>query len=85
MILSGSKMEIPEWSQALRIQPFSYYDVAIVGYEANKDRLIYDEDKIIDILITREQMSIEDAIEYYEFNINGSQGENYPIYIVSAR
>jgi len=30
-------------------------------------------------------MSIEDAIEYYEFNINGSQGENYPIYIVSAR
>jgi hypothetical protein len=78
-------MELPEWSEALRMEPSNYYDVAIIGYEANKDRLIYDEDKIIDILITKEEMSIEDAIEYYEFNINGSQGANFPIYIVSAR
>lgn len=85
MILSGSKLELPEWSMALRMEPSSYYDNAIVGYDANRDRLIYDEDKIIDTLITKEEMSIEDAIEYYEFNINGSQGANYPIYIVSAR
>lgn len=85
MILSGSRMELPEWSKALRMEPSSYYDMAIIGYDANKDRLIYDEDKVIDTLITKEEMSIEDAIEYYEFNINGSQGANYPIYIVSAR
>ena len=42
MILSGSKMELPEWSEALRMEPSSYYDIAIMGYDSNKDRLIYD-------------------------------------------
>ena len=85
MNLSGSEMELPEWSCALRMEPSVFYDEAILGYESDSDRLIYNEDKIIDILIIKEEMSIEDAIEYYEFNIKGSQGENFPIYIIPAR
>ena len=85
MILSGSKIQIPEWSCALQMEPREFYDSAILGYDTSRDRFIYDEDRVIDILITKEEMSIEDAIEYYEFNINGSQGANFPIYIVSAR
>ena len=85
MILSGSKIQIPEWSCALQMEPREFYDFAILGYDPSRDRFIYDEDRVIDILITKEEMSIEDAIEYYEFNINGSQGANFPIYIVSAR
>ena len=85
MILSGSKIQIPEWSCALQMEPREFYDIAILGYDPSRDRFIYDEDRVIDILITKEEMSIEDAIEYYEFNINGSQGANFPIYIVSTR
>tara|TARA_R100000008_G_scaffold86821_1_gene81857 strand:- start:887 stop:1144 length:258 start_codon:yes stop_codon:yes gene_type:complete len=85
MTLIGSNMQIPEWSEALRMEPREIYDEAIIGYDPQADRLIYNEDKVIDILITKEEMSTADAIEYYDYNIVGSQGENYPIYIIPAR
>ena len=85
MTLNGFDFEFPEWSKALRLEPSSYYDDAIIGYDSKSDRLIYDEDKIIDILIIIEGMSIEDAIEYYDYNISGTQGENSPIYAISVR
>jgi hypothetical protein len=85
MILIGSKIQIPDWSQALRMEPADYYDEAIVGYDPIDDRFIYNEDKVIDILITKEEMSTEDAVEWYDYNIQGTQGENYPIYIIPAR
>jgi hypothetical protein len=84
MILIGSNLTLPEWSEALRMEPHEYYDDAILGYDPQEDRLIYNEDKIIDILITKEGMSVEDAIEWYDYNICGTQGEHYPNYIIPA-
>ena len=85
MTLIGSNLTLPEWSEALRMEPREYYDEAILGYDPQEDRLIYNEDKIIDILITKEGMSVEDAIEWYDYNIQGSQGKNHPAYIIPAR
>ena len=78
----GFSLTLPEWSEALRMEPHEYYDEAILGYNPAEDRLVYNEDKIIDILITKEGMSVEDAIEWYDYNTQGSQGKNYPTYII---
>jgi hypothetical protein len=44
-------------------------------------RLIYSVKKVIETLITEDEMSLEDAMEHYEFNIRGSYiGELTPIW-----
>ena len=85
MILIGSEIMLPESTKAMRMEPADYYDEAILGYDPIDDRFIYDENKVIDILITKEEMSVEDAIEWYDYNIQGTQGDHYPIYIIPAR
>ena len=53
------------------------YDEAIVGISSDI-RLVYDSEAIIDILARG--MSREDAIEFYEYNVEGSYfGEKSPI------
>jgi hypothetical protein len=45
-------------------------------------RAVYDADKILSILCRDSQMSYEEALEFYEFNILGSHvGPGTPIYI----
>lgn len=85
MITKGSTIELPDWSQALLLEPTENYNDAIMGYDPNEDRLVYNEDKVIDILITKENMSVADAVEWYDFNIAGSQGDHFPIYIIPVR
>ena len=42
----------------------------------------YDYNKCIDILIQRDGMSEEEALEYFEFNVLGSyMGPNTPVFI----
>jgi hypothetical protein len=55
------------------------FDEAIIGIDESSMRLIYSVDKCIDIL-TRD-MSISDAIDYFDFNVRGSYvGEKTPIW-----
>lgn len=43
---------------------------------------VYDYDKCIDILNKRDKMSIEEAVEYFDFNVSGAWvGEQTPIFI----
>ena len=56
-------------------------DNAIIGIEINSMRLIYSSNKIIQILIAENKMELEDALEFYEFNIASAYiGEKTPIY-----
>ena len=58
------------------------FDGAIVGVEPNSMRLVYDRDKMIEILMTDEELTELDAIEYLEFNTwNAYVGEKTPIFI----
>jgi len=42
----------------------------------------YDYDKVIEILMTRDGMTYEEAVEFFDFNIIGGwHGENTPVYI----
>jgi len=58
------------------------FDNAIIGVEPNSMRLVYDRDKMIEILMTDEELTELDAIEYLEYNTwNAYVGEKTPIYI----
>jgi hypothetical protein len=57
------------------------FDEAVIGVEIPSMRLIYSVKKVIETLITKDEMSLEDAMEHYEFNIRGSYiGELTPIW-----
>ena len=56
------------------------FNDAIIGVEESSLRLIYSISKCIDILMS-ENMSREDAIEYFEFNVSGAfVGDRTPIW-----
>lgn len=73
--------------------PRKMYDSALVGMSyINGYRVaVYDKDKIIDILAKSwlsdptygesEDTAYEEALEYYCYNIEGSLGAGYPIYV----
>jgi hypothetical protein len=55
------------------------FDKAIIGIEESSMRLIYSVNKCIEILT--EDMSEEDALEYFSYNVLGSYvGEKTPIW-----
>jgi hypothetical protein len=57
------------------------FEDCIIGVYEEKMILVLDADKIINKLITEEGMSSTDAIEHFQFNIEGSKGEGFPIYV----
>jgi hypothetical protein len=62
-------------------------DGAIIGVVeefGNSPRILYSKEKIIDILVERDGMTSEEAIEYYDFNILGLYaGERNPVFLIT--
>lgn len=59
------------------------FDDAIIGLDTSGEifRVIYDRDKMIDILRDRDRMDLDEAIDYLEYNVWGAYvGEGTPIY-----
>ncbi len=55
------------------------FDGAIIGVDETNMRLVYSVSKCIEILM--KDMSEEDAIEYFNFNVSGAYvGEKTPIW-----
>lgn len=55
------------------------FDKAIIGVDETSMRLIYSVKKCIEILMS--EMSEEDALEYFNFNVNSAYvGEKTPIW-----
>ena len=77
--------ELPEIGEVM--VPIGLSD-ALVGFctsERNSACLVYDANAIIDILMKRDEMTREEAIEFFEFNIESvrtAEG-NHPLYIWS--
>ena len=54
-------------------------DEAIIGIEESSMRLVYSQNKIIDCLV-RQDMTEEEALEYFDFNIGCAyMGDKTPI------
>ena len=65
--------------QPLRADGFNQ---AIIGNEYNTNRVVYSIERMLQILIDRDGMSMEEAIEYFSFNIGGAyMGEMTPVYV----
>ena len=61
-------------------------DTEIIGTAQlfNAEVFVYDVQKVLDILMTRDEMSYEDAWEFFSFNIEGAYvGEGTPIWMHS--
>jgi hypothetical protein len=57
------------------------FDDSILGYDT-KGRVVYSVDSILETLTERDGMSVDEAREYFDFNIDGAYvGEYTPIYI----
>lgn len=59
------------------------FEDAIIGIDTSNEvfRIIYDKQKMADILQERDGMTTEDAWEYLEYNVFGAYvGEGTPIY-----
>lgn len=57
------------------------FDDAVIGIDEKQMRLIYSVTRCLAILTTRDHMSLEDSIEYFNFNVSGSYvGEKTPIW-----
>jgi hypothetical protein len=55
------------------------FDKAIIGVDNNSHKLVYSVSKCIDILC--EDMSEEDALEHFAYNVSGAYvGEQTPIW-----
>lgn len=61
-------------------------DDAIIGVGqrcGHVNVIVYDSQKIVDILVERDGMDREEAWEYFEFNILGAYvGESTPMYLL---
>ena len=60
------------------------FEEALIGYgnQFNNHVAIYDREKCIDILMTRDGMSVDEAAEYFEYNVQGAYvGEETPVFM----
>jgi hypothetical protein len=61
------------------------FDEAIIGLETNGDipRVVYSIEKMVFILMQRDAMTEEEAVEFISFNVTSAYlgGEGTPIYI----
>lgn len=58
------------------------FEEAILGVEDDKMVIVYSTKKCIEILVQDEEMSLEDAMEHFYFNIKGAYvGEKTPLFI----
>jgi|TARA_R110001632_G_scaffold43679_2_gene110854 hypothetical protein len=53
-----------------------------VGRQFTKPVAVYDREKCIEVLVARDGMSMDEAEEYFEYNVQGAYvGEDTPIFM----
>lgn len=58
------------------------FDEAILGIDDTNMIIVYSSKKVIEILLKDEEMTYEDAIEHFEYNIKGAYvGPKTPLFI----
>ena len=56
--------------------------ILYIGRRFNDEVVVYDYDKCVDILVKRDGMGTDDAIEWIEYNMVGAYlGEGTPIFV----
>lgn len=64
--------------EAILLEPQSFYNKTIMGYSED-GRVVYSVDQILQGHVNQDDMTYEDAIEFFEFNTIGTfMGMNNP-------
>jgi hypothetical protein len=72
---------IVEFYQDEEILKADGFDHAVIGIEERSKRLIYSVGKCIETLMTEQDMSLEAAMEYFDFNVKDAWvGDKTPIW-----
>lgn len=78
-VLERILQDHPDW-EFLRMTEESF-NAAIIGVDQDGDRLVYDSNAVVQVLIN-EGMDEEDAWDYFYYNIAGAYvGEKTPLFI----
>jgi len=57
------------------------FEEAILGTDIETQKVIYDYNKCIEIIVARDEVSREHATEFIDYNVLGIKGEGSPIFI----
>jgi len=58
------------------------FDSCIIGFCSDSERIVYNREKMIELLMKRDKMSDIDALEFLEYNTWASDvGEHTPMYV----
>lgn len=58
------------------------FNDAVIGIDSGLDRLVYSSEKCVEILMERDGMSFDEAVEFFEYNVAGAYvGELTPIFV----
>jgi hypothetical protein len=70
--------------QALKADGFDDAIIGIAHRCGQPDLISYDTTKILEILMDRDGMSMEEAVEFFDYNILGAyMGEHTPVFITT--
>ena len=80
-----SKDDINEFAEgAVILEGLDDAIIGIVEEFGNGPRILYSKDKILTILCKKDYLSIDDAEEFYGYNIVGLYaGEQNPVFLIS--
>jgi len=78
--------QIVEWFPDEELLSADGFEDCVIGVAYNKTtstyNLVYSRSKCIDVLIKRDGMTFEEAVEYFDFNVEGAyMGEKTPIWV----
>lgn len=78
--------QIVEWYSDEELFSADGFEDCVIGvtYDRNAGvhKLVYSKSKCIEVLITRDKMSKEEAEEYFDFNVEGAyMGEKTPVWV----
>ena len=57
------------------------YESALIGVDLHENRAVYDYDLMIKCLVESEGWTVEEAVEWVDYNVIGLRGEGLPIVI----
>jgi hypothetical protein len=70
--------------EAILLEPQSFYNKTIMGYSED-GRVVYSVDQILEGHVNQDDMTYEDAVEFFEFNTIGTfmgmDNPNKPIFM----
>jgi hypothetical protein len=78
--------QIVEWYPDEELLSADGFEDCVIGVTLDKStavyKLVYSTSKCIEVLITRDKMSKEEAEEFFDFNVEGAyMGEKTPIFV----